>query len=90
MWGIWGITKSSVGMKTAFTANRPEFYWYFFCEWEENFWNDLFSAPKSFLHNGKISLIKNQTYQNIYLRKTSRKYLLICSLVSLHFKRKND
>ena len=40
-------------MKTVISATRPEFYWYSFGEWQENFRNNLFEAPKTFLHNRK-------------------------------------
>ena len=71
-------------MKIVTAATRAKLYWqFFFREWQENFWNDLFSAPKTFLHYGKILLIKKHTYQNIYEWKMPRRYFSICSLIMI-------
>ena len=58
-------------MKILIASTRREFNWYFFVGCQENYLKDIFSTPKSFLHNKIILLIKKYSYQ-IY---TNRKYL---------------
>ena len=49
-------------------VTRPEIYWQLFVTNGKKIFGIIFFQLQTFLHNGKILLIKKQTYQNIYWR----------------------